>query len=260
MNPNLYLGTSGWSYEDWLGNFYPEGASAGEFLSRYAQKYRTVEIDSTFYRAPSASMVSSWVKKTPDDFVFAAKVPREITHDRHLVDCDAEIARFLEAMDGLGGRLGPILFQFGYDFKPEQFNDLKQCLHSLPRGYKFAVEVRNRKWLTEAFFKLLTDTGVAFVLVDHPWMPRTVKLTADFTYIRWLGDRKKVEEPFNEIKVDRTDALQWWATEVQKLLAQNVPTFGYFNNHYAGHSPTSLEQFKEMLEGERRGKKGKEEE
>jgi uncharacterized protein YecE (DUF72 family) len=260
MHPNLYLGTSGWSYEDWLGNFYPAGTSAGDFLSLYAQKHRTVEIDSTFYRAPSAQMVSRWVKSTPEGFLFSAKVPRDITHDNHLVNCDEPLANFLRAMSGLGERLGPILFQFGYDFKPEQFSDLAHCLRKLPREFQFAVEVRNRKWLTEAFFNLLQETGVAFVMVDHPWMPRTVRRTAEFAYIRWLGDRKQVEEPFNEIKVNRTAALKWWAGEVQKLLEQGVTTFGYFNNHYAGHSPTSLEQFKEMLEEEGRGKKGKEEE
>jgi uncharacterized protein YecE (DUF72 family) len=249
MCSHLYLGTSGWSYADWLGNFYPEGMASGDFLSFYAQKFRTVEIDSTFYRPPTPTMVSRWVKSTPDGFLFAAKVPREITHEKHLVDCEESIAHFLKAMEGLGEKLGPILFQFGYDFKPEQFGDLEKCLRSLPKGFLFAVEVRNRKWLTEAFINLLKDTGVALVLVDHPWMPRLTKLTTHFTYVRWLGDRKQVEEPFNQIKLDRTKALQWWAGEVQKMLNGGATVFGYFNNHYAGHSPTSLEQFKEMLEG-----------
>ena len=112
-NP-LRIGTSSFSAEGWVGPFYPGGTQSRDFLSYYATRFDTVEIDSTFYRTPSVSTVKGWNAKTPPGFVFAAKVPQVITHEKVLVDCDAEFRQFVEVMDNLGDKLGPLLLQFGF--------------------------------------------------------------------------------------------------------------------------------------------------
>src|SRR5260370_32147533 len=119
--PSLYIGTSAFTAVGWEGSFYPKGAKPADFLSYYARHFNSVEIDSTFYRCPSASTVRGWASKTPHGFVFAAKVPQVITHEKVLVDCDAEIKEFLDTMELLGVKLGPFLLQLSYLIKMALF-------------------------------------------------------------------------------------------------------------------------------------------
>jgi uncharacterized protein YecE (DUF72 family) len=217
--PSLYIGTSAFTAAGWEGTFYPTGMKPADFLSYYATRFNSVEVDSTFYRTPAMSTVKGWANKTPAGFVFAAKVPQVIAHEKVLVDCEAEFKQFMEAMNLLGDKLGPLLFQFGY-FNRKAFvgvNDfltrLVPFLKKLPKGHKFAVEIRNKNWLVPQFVEALRERGVALVLIDQSWMPRPEAwfekfdpITADFTYVRWLGDRKGIEEctkVWDQIIVDR---------------------------------------------------------
>ena len=110
--PGLLLGTSAFTAAGWEGTFYPPGMKPRDYLSFYATQFKTVEVDSTFYRTPSVSTVTGWYEKTPPDFIFAAKVPRVVTHEKILVNCEAEFEEFLDRMDLLDEKLGPLLFQF----------------------------------------------------------------------------------------------------------------------------------------------------
>jgi uncharacterized protein YecE (DUF72 family) len=146
----VYLGTSAFTAAGWEGPFYPTGMKPADYLNFYATRFNSVEVDSTFYRTPAVSTVKAWARKTPEGFVFAAKVPQVITHEKVLVDCDAEFEEFVETMDALGDKLGPLLFQFGY-FNNRVFrgvNDflarLRPFLKNLPPAHKFAVEIRNK--------------------------------------------------------------------------------------------------------------------
>src|ERR1700674_5795821 len=112
--PSLYIGTSAFTAAGWEGSFYPPGTKSADYLTYYATRFNSVEVDSTFYRAPSKATVQGWVKKTPDGFIFAAKIPQVITHEQVLVDCDTEFKQFVEVMDLLGDKRGPLLFQFEY--------------------------------------------------------------------------------------------------------------------------------------------------
>ena len=261
---DLYLGTSSWSSEDWVGVFYPENTPPADFLSEYAKHFSTVEIDSTFYRSPSPSMVKNWARRTPPGFIFAAKVPRTITHDKVMEDCDAELKEFLAAMDLLGEKLGPILFQFPY-FNKQAFASgedflqrLRPFLGKLPSGYSFAVEVRNKGWLNERLLSVLRERNVALALIDHPWMTpidqlmrKVSPISADFTYIRWLGDRKGIEERtkhWNQIIVNREPEMETWVPAIDKLLERRLRVYAYFNNHYAGYAPASIALFLEVWE------------
>jgi len=242
----LFLGTQGFAFDDWVGPFYPPGTPKERFLEAYAQNFATVEIDSTFYAQPRRSVVEGWRRRTPDGFVFAAKFPRLITHDKKLVDARAEAEAFVETMRLLGEKLGVLTLQFAYDFTPDNLPRLEDFVGSLPDGVRYAVEVRNRKWLTAELGEALSGCGAALVLQDLYYMPKMTWVTAGFTVIRWLGRRSDISE-FDRIQIDRTRELTGWAERVRGLLDDGVDVYGYFNNHFAGHSPASLRQFEAIL-------------
>jgi uncharacterized protein YecE (DUF72 family) len=258
----LHLGTSSWSFDDWRGTVYPVDAKSPDFLTHYAKKFTAVEIDMTFYRIPTPPMVNGWNQKTPADFRFAAKIPQVITHEKVLRDCQAELQQFTEVMSLLGDKLGPLLFQFPY-FSKRHFSNaqafldrLEPFLDQLPEGFQFAIEVRNRWWVTRRMLDLLRAHGVALTLTDHPWMPSIQELmrqhdvvTADFAYIRWLGDRQAMEaitQKWDRLVVDRTQDTRMWVAAVRQLLARDLAVYGFYNNHYAGHSPSSIALFAEI--------------
>lgn len=245
----IHLGTSGWSYDDWIGPFYPPGTASARYLSVYAQQFSTVEIDATFYRPPSQNMINAWRERTPDDFVFAAKVPRSITHERELLDVEDDVQAFAGMMRQLGGKCGPLLFQFAPSFTAERIDDLAALLPSLPTDLRWAVEVRHKSWLGERFYDLLRAHNVALTHVDLPWMPRNTPVTADFVYIRWLGDRRKIADDFSYVRPEfaRPDDLEWWSRQIERMLERGLEVFGYANNHYEGHSPATIRALQERL-------------
>jgi uncharacterized protein YecE (DUF72 family) len=265
--PVIHLGTSAFTAAGWPGSFYPESLRPADYLSYYATQFDTVEVDSTFYRTPSESTVRGWNAKTPPGFVFAAKVPQAITHEKVLVDCEADLAQFLRTMDLLGEKLGPLLFQFGY-FNRGAFRSLAEFLtrlepflKRLPSGYRFALEVRNKSWVDARLADVLRSRNVALALVDHVWMPRRAEVfekldpvTADFAYIRWLGDRKGIEKEtktWNKTIVDRSAELGEWVEVCNKIAGRGVPIFAFANNHYAGNGPATVREFEALWNAQR---------
>jgi uncharacterized protein YecE (DUF72 family) len=242
----MHIGTMGWSYDFWKGNFYPEDSD--NLLGEYAKNFATVEINNTFYRIPSKDTVRNWEEETPDDFIFSAKFPRKITHIKKLQDCEEEVKVFIEHMSLLGNKLGPMLMQFSPDFKPENSGILKDFLSGLPDGYRYAVEVRNKKWLDEGFYNMLRDQGVALVLIDHPWMPEMKTITADFSYLRWEGDRRKVTGMLGKVERDRSREIRDWAGKIKAFLSDGVEVFGYFSKSYSGYSLGDVKMMMELLE------------
>lgn len=249
MSPNnIRVGTSGFSYKDWLGNFYPQFCPQADFLKFYSSRFNTVEIDSTWYRIPAVETVKKWASVTPNDFVFTAKFPRAVTHEGSLEDRLRSAGAFVKVMASLGEKLGPLLLQFPYSFNPERFDDLRSLIGGLPETGRFAVEFRNRKWLeVPKMIDLLTERNMALCMVDHPWMPRIDIKTADFLYLRFLGDREKIENDFSYIRIDRTDQLREWKNLIAAYIQEGTDIYAYFNNHFSGHSPTSASQFVNIL-------------
>src|SRR5712672_1405384 len=246
---DLRIGTSAFTAAGWPGTFYPEGLPEREYLTFYATKFDTVEVDSTFYRTSSMATVQGWRDKTPNGFVFAVKVPQVITHEKVLVDCDEEFNQFVLTIDLLGEKLGPLLFQFGY-FNKKAFlgvNDFlarfRPFLKKLPKDHKFAVEIRNKSWLVPQFIETLRERGVALALIDQAWMPRPAQwfekfdpITANFTYVRWLGDRKGIEQQtrvWDKVIVDRRAELSEWAEILGKVHKRKIQIYAYADNHYA---------------------------
>jgi uncharacterized protein YecE (DUF72 family) len=258
----IRIGTSAFTAAGWEGSFYPQGLPAKEQLSFYAQHFDTVEVDSTFYRTPSLSTVKNWDAKTPKGFIFAAKVPQIITHEKCLTDCDDNLTEFLKVMSILGEKLGPLLFQFPY-FNKNAFAAVSDFLarlipflRKLPAEYKFAVEIRNKNWLVPQFADALRSPGIALTLIDQSWMPRPAQwfekfnpITADFAYVRWLGDRKGIEQQtkvWDKVIVDRQRELSEWVEALQKVAKLRIPIYTYANNHYAGFGPATVEMFRKL--------------
>jgi uncharacterized protein YecE (DUF72 family) len=262
-HPPILLGTSSFTAAGWDGSFYPKGMRSADYLAFYSKQFHTVEVDSTFYACPAARTVSNWASRTPETFIFSVKVPQAITHEKVLVDCDEAFKQFLDTMDVLGRKLGPIVFQFPF-FSRSAFRDrhefldrLIPFLNKLPDAYKFAIEIRNRTWLNAELANLLRDHRIALVLQDRSWMPSPSELdfdpiTTDWTYIRWLGDRKSIEQQtttWDKIVVDRTSELSSWVDYCYQIRKRGVLIYAYANNHFSGHGPRTIEQFRSLWRG-----------
>ena len=242
----LYLGTSGWSYADWEGTVYPVGTPTAVRLAEYVKRFATVEVDSTFYGIPRRSVVERWREIAPEGFLFAAKFPREITHEKSLVGCEDVAWAFVRAMSILGDRLGPLLLQLPPGFTAEGMGVLDAFLGGLPEGPSYAVEVRHRSWIGSELPSLLRERGAALTLVDYPGMPRLEEATTGFSYIRWLGDRREFPSDHTHPKKDRKRDLRWWSGVVDRFLEEGKTVFAYANNHYQNHSPSTVEEFLEI--------------
>jgi uncharacterized protein YecE (DUF72 family) len=263
--PGLLLGTSAFTANGWTGAFYPPGMKPRDFLTYYATQFKTVEIDSTYYATPSASTVTNWYERTSPDFIFAAKVPQVVTHEKVLKDCNAEFDEFIDRMGLLNEKLGPLLLQFPsfnkYEIQADEFSRrlrfFLQRLKDLPT-VRFAVEIRNEAWLDNRLTDLLREYNVALALTDLSRMPRPWEVkdgldlvTADFVYVRWLGDRKGIEAlttTWDKTIIDRTDDLRDWAGLFRQFVSRNLKVFAYANNHYAGHGPATVKLFWNLWE------------
>lgn len=245
---NIKVGTSGFGYRDWLGNFYPQFCSQKDFLRFYATVFKTVEIDATFYRIPTPDMVKKWKKVTCDDFIFSAKFPRTVTHEGEIEERLANMKAFIENMKYLEEKRGPLLLQFPYSFKPGEHDEiLDAIIDNIPNEGRYSLEIRNKKWLGESFYNKLKSKKIALCLVDHPWMPRKTEFTGDFLYVRFLGDRKKIADDFSYLRNEREEELEWWSNLIEEFSADRGEVYAYFNNHYSGHSPSTARRLMEIL-------------
>jgi uncharacterized protein YecE (DUF72 family) len=237
---NLYLGTIGFSYNFWKDNFYPNKTPSKKYLNYYSSKYNTVEIDSTFYRIPTEKTVTNWKQQIPPNFKLALKFPQLITHVKKLKNCKSETLLFLQRANLLEEKLGPLLLQFPPNFSINRLLDLEDYLQTLPRHNSYAVEVRNKSWLNEDFYSVLRANGVALVWADGPLSLQISELTANFLYMRWEGDRKKVNGTLGKIEVDRKKDLKAWADRITFFLEKQMTIFGYFGKYFSGYPPSDV--------------------
>jgi len=247
VNPlsNILLGTSGWSYKDWIGPFYKKKEKS--MLSAYSKVFKTAEIDSTFYRYPSKGMAMGWLKYSPSDFVFVAKLPKLITHEKRLSldeGVEDDVKHFCELLEPLhlNGKLGCILIQlppkFGFDI------DLMEGFFKiLPTNIRFAVEFRDLSWIRDETWRLLQKYEVAYTIVDEPLLPPDVKVTSKIAYFRWHG---RGTRPWYNYRYS-VDELEPWIPKVKEVAGKVEAVFGYFNNHYHGYAVENCLQVLQML-------------
>jgi uncharacterized protein YecE (DUF72 family) len=243
----IHVGTSGWSYKDWVGNFYPDGAQPKDYLKLYTASFDTVEIDSTFYGIPRKSTIESWYKTAPKNFKFTPKLPQEITHKSDLTGIEDTLNGFLGTISILKEKLGPILIQFPYSFTPQTGGNLGRFIDGLPTDFDFVIEIRNRKWLGEKFYDMLRKRSIGLALLDHPWMPKVQVVTSKVLYVRFLGDRNQIPDNFTHERNNREKELREWQRIIAALEEKVDDFYGYFNNHYSGHSPLTAKRFLEIL-------------
>ena len=242
----ILLGTSGWSYRDWIGPFYEKGVSS--MLSAYSKVFKTVEIDSTFYAYPSKGTVMGWLKHTPHDFIFCAKLPQIITHEKRLdvkQNVEDDVIKFVELMEPLytNGKLGCLLVQLPPKLEFD-LDLLENFLKVLPTQVKYAVEFRDASWLNHETFKVLRKYDVAYTIVDEPHLPPEIHVTADFAYFRWHG---RGTRPWYNYRY-KIEELKPWVPKIKEVAEKVKVIYGYFNNHFHGYAVENCLQLLEMLE------------
>jgi len=243
----LLIGTSGWSYNEWAGVFYPD--SKTNKLSFYSKVYGTAEVDSSFYAFPSKGLVLGWARYTPDNFVFSVKLPQLLTHEKKLdlgKGVEADLVRFLGLLKPLiaTGKLGPVLVQLPptYSFQSD-YDKLRSFLGRAPEDVRFAVEFRHPSWLREEVWSLLRSKNVANVIVDEPLLPPDTVVTADFAFIRWHG---RGTRPWYNYRYSDKE-LDAWVPKVKEVTTRVKRTFGYFNNHFKGFAVENSLKMMEKL-------------
>lgn len=249
MQTKIHIGTSGWSYRDWLGVFYPKKSKQSEYLSFYAAKFNSVEVDSTFYAIPRITTVQNWFDITPENFTFSLKTPQIITHEKRLSNCENEWNQFIQTVQILKHKLGPIVLQFDYKFKYEEhYFVLDTFLSNISiSDIKLCVEIRNKDWHNPEFYDLLRKHEVALVLNDLYYMPRIVEITADFVFIRLLGNRKQIPDDFSHVRVNRDKDLDWWTDWINQFLEKELEVWVYSNNRYQGHAPSTITELQKRI-------------
>lgn len=234
----MFVGTSGWHYKHWRGPFYPEKLPQNQWLQFYAERFDTVELNTTFYRLPPENTPLEWKKNTPPDFCFAAKGSRFITHMKKLRDPEAALDKFFERIHGLGKKLGPIVFQLPPQWPADQ-ERLKQFLLVLPRRRRYAFEFRNPSWNMPEIYRLLEKHNAALCIFDLAGTQSPIELTADFTYIRLHGPDGKYQGSYDDA------ALHTWAERIEKWALR--ASYIYFDNDQAGYAPRNAARLREIL-------------
>jgi uncharacterized protein YecE (DUF72 family) len=235
----VHVGTSGWVYPHWRGIFYPERLPQRLWFTHYAETFRTVEINNSFYRLPSPANFETWRQQAPAGFLYAVKANRFITHVKRLKDAGGPLERFLSAAAALGPALGPILYQL----PPHWHADLARLagfLDCLPDGFTHVVEFRDASWLTEEVFALMERKGVVHCLHDLWSVKAPLRVTARVVYIRMHGD------PLNAGSY-RSAILRTWADRIQRWSLERRSVFLFFNNDMGGAAVDNALAIREMI-------------
>ncbi len=261
-NGNFYLGCAIWAYKGWLGDFYPQGSSSSRLLQLYAQRLTTVEVNATFYSTPSAETVSRWAEQTPESFQFCPKFPRTVSHAGLLQPHIDEAVDFIQMMQGLSSRLGPLFVQLPPSYGPQQLPDLETFLTEInPSDVPLAVEVRHPQWFqsphAENLNNLLTSLQIGRVLLDSrpiyqgpddpqvhsqrrkPKLPLQPTTTAPFTVIRYISHpQRELNDVF----------LKNWVNILQAWLRQGIDTYFFVHCPLEEQSPRTAQLFQQLLQ------------
>jgi uncharacterized protein YecE (DUF72 family) len=251
----IRLGTSGFSYDDWIGPFYGEGQPRSEWLAFYAAEFDTVELNVTYYRVPSVKVVAGWVERTPNEFVFSVKANRELTHERKQPDYESFVAS-LEPMIH-SGKLACVLAQFPFSFHPNPAN--RAYLAALREGLKdlpVVIEFRDRAWVSEQTFTELKSLDFGYCAVDEPQlrglMPPVARASGPVSYVRFHGRNAKKwwkhEHAWERYDYSYSDdELREWVPKIHGLETQTSPVLIYANNHFRGQSIETIRKLRRLL-------------
>jgi uncharacterized protein YecE (DUF72 family) len=236
----IYIGTSGWNYKHWKGNFYPEGLKQKEWLNYYSDKLKTVEINNSFYQLPDIKTFKNWVDTTPKKFIFSVKGSRYITHMKKLKDPEQSSKKLFTRVKHLKKKLGPILFQLPphWKFNKERF---EKFLKSLSDKYRYTFEFRDQTWWNDEALELLKECNSAFCIYELAGTITPKEVTADFVYIRLHGPGDKYQGDYNKKE------LAGWAGAISAWQKNNKDVFIYFNNDDSGYAVKNAQELQEMF-------------
>lgn len=237
----IYIGTSGWHYEHWLGPFYPEGTPTEKFLSYYVKHFHTVEINSSFYGLLEKKTFKMWHDTVPPGFIFAVKASRFITHMKKLKEPERTLPTFMERVEALEDKLGPILFQLP-PYWSRNTERLESFLTALPKGYRYAFEFRDESWFHPETYEALRKYGAAFCIFEFAGLLAPRELTADFTYIRLHGPEYAYGGCYSP------ETLAEWAGTMSRWAAEGKEVYCYFDNDEAGYAAQNAAELQEMVE------------
>ncbi len=241
MTGRLLIGTSGWSYDDWVGRFYPEGMARREWLSFYATRFPAVEVNASFYRLPFQNMVAGWSAKVPEGFVFAVKGSRVVTHRLRLREVEREVLRFHERMKGLKG-LEVVLWQLPPSLKRDEAL-VDRFLEVLPPGPRRVIEFRHPSWWeSEGVLEVLRRHRTAFCGVSHPRLPADIPDTADFAYVRFHGLGPRLYDYDYSM-----EELRPWVEAIARILASGRDAYVFFNNDYHANAVQNANSFRDAV-------------
>jgi uncharacterized protein YecE (DUF72 family) len=231
----FWIGTSGFQYAEWKGNFYPEDLPAAKMLPFYAERLSTTEINYTFHRIPAPKTIENWKALTPRDFRFALKAPQKITHWSKLRDCADTLRYFYDVVSALGDKLGPVLFQLPPNFKKDILV-LADFLNGLPDALRAAFEFRHESWFDDEVFEILRAQRVALCIADTEKLETPKVATANYGYLRLR------REDYTKTEVER------WTEFVQGQIDRWTDAFIYFKHEEAGIGPKLAKQMMELLD------------
>lgn len=233
MRGGIWIGTSGWVYKEWAGNFYPKGWPKKDEFAFYVRHFPTVEINATFYRLPTKKMVQGWHDRSPAGFRFAVKGSRYLTHIRRLNDTGPGLRKYFSRILPLGDRTGPILWQLPPNFQKNEENlkRLTRFLGKLPRRHRHAIEFRHPSWMDEQTMALLRKHRAANVWISSLKMPADHAITADFVYLRFHGLQGGAYHDYTD------DELRPWAEQLARAARKGLPAYVYFNNDLNTRAP-----------------------
>ena len=234
----IYLGTSGWYYDDWKSSFYPEDIDKSEWLPYYATKFDTVEVNASFYRLPFKNMIKGWIKKTPDDFLLTFKGSQLVTHKKKLREVDEHLEKFFNRISIAEEKVGVILWQLPPSMK-KNLTLLEDFLNKLSTDFRQCVEFRHKSWFEEKTYELLRSYKTGFCIISAPELSSTIEVTSNFSYIRWHGLTDWYQYNYSK------NELNGWATQIKTMDVDDV--FGYFNNDYHAFAPKNCMVLKEFL-------------
>lgn len=236
-----YIGTSGWDYQHWMEAFYPSGTDREEFLTCYAERFGTVEINATFYRLPSEQTMASWRDAVPDEFVFTVKASRYLTHMKKLKDPEDPLEKVLQRARILQRKLGPVLFQLPPNWRFDE-ERLAAFLELLPDDLRAVLEFRDERWFSDRAFELLRQANAALCMHDLGGKATPRVVTADFAFIRLHGPGEAYRGSYDE------HDLSGWAGAISSWTRQGKDVYCYFNNDEAGNAPKNALALERMLE------------
>lgn len=240
----IHIGTSGWSYKDWKGIFYPEKMKASDWLSFYAEHFDTTEINSSFYRMPTAETVLNWATKVPEGFTFCPKMSRFLTHMKKLNEPEEPLRRFFEVFAPIKPHLGPILLQLPpfLKYNPEKVVYFFELLKSQYAGYDFALEVRHNTWMSNEAIELMKQYDIAWVISQSGvGFPYAEHITSEHIYFRFHGPRKLYASSYPD------ETLKEYALKFKKWHKAGHTLWIYFNNDWYGYGINNANTLKKML-------------